>query len=75
MVRSVSQGMSERSGNWARELWQVQSDVPDWLRDYVTAHCLPVNEGQSYILQDIKKIELMPIQPYIDYAISIIQTL
>lgn len=41
--------------NWVRELWQVQSDMPDSLRDYVTAHCLPVDEGQSYILQDIKK--------------------
>lgn len=43
------------AGNWARELWQVQSDIPDWLRDYVTVHCLPVNEGQSFILMDIEK--------------------
>ncbi|WP_155593915.1 SMI1/KNR4 family protein [Lysinibacillus cavernae] len=40
---------------WVRALWQVNNDIPSWLRDYLTAHCLPANEGQLFILEDIEK--------------------
>lgn len=46
---------SKEAENWVRELWQEKSDIPNWLRDYLTAHCLPAEEGLAFILSDMEK--------------------
>lgn len=40
---------------WVRALWQKDSNIASGLRDYLTAQCLPSEEGLSLILNDIEK--------------------
>ncbi|KUF27796.1 MULTISPECIES: SMI1/KNR4 family protein [Lysinibacillus] len=46
---------ADEAERWVKELWQGNAELPAWLRDYLTAHCLPVDEGLALILQDIEK--------------------
>lgn len=41
--------------DWVRTLWSDQNDVPSSIRDYLTAYCLPAEEGLSLVLQNIGK--------------------
>ncbi|MGE7942146.1 SMI1/KNR4 family protein [Lysinibacillus xylanilyticus] len=40
---------------WVRTLWNEEDEIPNSLRDYLTAYCLPAEEGLSLVLQDIEK--------------------
>ncbi|WP_285399495.1 SMI1/KNR4 family protein [Lysinibacillus sp. fls2-241-R2A-57] len=40
---------------WVRTLWNKENEMPNSLRDYLTAYCLPAEEGLSLVLQDIEK--------------------
>ncbi|MGA3676585.1 SMI1/KNR4 family protein [Lysinibacillus agricola] len=41
--------------DWVRTLWSDQNDMPSSIRDYLTAYCLPAEEGLSLVLQNIGK--------------------
>ncbi|MGE7694923.1 SMI1/KNR4 family protein [Lysinibacillus sp. NPDC094177] len=41
--------------DWGRMLWSDKNDMPSRIRDYLTANCLPAEEGLSLVLQDIEK--------------------
>ncbi|WP_042473157.1 SMI1/KNR4 family protein [Bacillus ndiopicus] len=44
---------SSEAEKWIRELWQKNSEIASSLRDYLTANCLPIEEGLSIILKDM----------------------
>ncbi|MFJ8461833.1 SMI1/KNR4 family protein [Lysinibacillus xylanilyticus] len=41
--------------DWVRTLWSDPNDMPSSIRDYLTAYCLPAEEGLSLVLQNIGK--------------------
>ncbi len=43
------------ASDWVRTLWSDRNDIPSRIRDYLTAYCLPAEEGLSLVLQDIEK--------------------
>ncbi|MGE7997763.1 SMI1/KNR4 family protein [Lysinibacillus sp. NPDC093190] len=49
-----------KASDWVRTLWSDKNDIPSRVRDYLTANCLPVEEGLSLVLQDIEKKTIDP---------------
>ncbi|GAB0171306.1 SMI1/KNR4 family protein [Lysinibacillus sp. CTST325] len=43
------------ASDWVRTLWSDKNNIPSRIRDYLTANCLPAEEGLSLVLQDIDK--------------------
>jgi len=43
------------ASDWVRTLWGNQNDMPTCIRDYLTAYCLPKEEGLFLVLQDIEQ--------------------
>ncbi|MFY0518962.1 SMI1/KNR4 family protein [Lysinibacillus sphaericus] len=50
------------AADWVRSLWDSQTAVVGAIRDYLTAHCLPADEGLLLVIQDIEE---NPVNSYI----------
>lgn len=46
---------ADKAEQWVRGLWQETNEIAETLRDYLTACCLPMEEGLTLVLQDIEK--------------------
>lgn len=46
------------ASDWVRTFWKDQNSMPNRIRDYLTAFCLPEEEGLPLVLQDIEKEQI-----------------
>ncbi|MCM3341854.1 SMI1/KNR4 family protein [Paenibacillus sp. MER TA 81-3] len=45
------------AADWAKSLWHGNEAVPGWIRDYLTAHCLPEEEGLPLVIREVESEE------------------
>lgn len=42
------------AADWVRSLWHNNETVPESIRDYLTAHCLPEEEGLPLVIREVE---------------------